>query len=138
MGDGNSQSPITIKLNHLAHSKGSWRAAVLARLEAGESLAEIARSQIVLPGGQVVVVAAHRRDYRHIDEFSAAQKEQIRAKLIHVLKTGRKASYDWQPDDVDAPFMTDRDNGSVLAITFHARPDGVPEVTWPGEEPGGR
>jgi hypothetical protein len=135
VADGNSQSPITIKLNQLAQSQGAWRAGVLARLRAGDNLAGIARSQVVLPGGNVVVVAAHQRDIRHINEFAGPQQEQIRAKLIHVLETGRMASFDWEPaPDGTVPFMTDRDNGGLLSMTFHAPSDGTPDVSWPEEE----
>lgn len=120
MCDGNSQSAITLRLNRLAAARaGGWNAAreLLPALRGTDDLSVIAARAY-----NGVTVARRSHEQAHIrDDFSEEQKDWLRAMLIEVIEDNRAVVYDWQPDSEH--YISYRDSGEVLSITFHAPSD---------------
>lgn len=121
MGDGNSQSAITLGLNRLANARATgWD----VRTDLLPALRDTSRdlSELAAQAWNGVVVARRRHEVTHIrNDFSIEQKEFLRAILIEALEAERPIVYDWQPDN--EYFISYRDSDSILSITFHAPSD---------------
>ena len=119
MCDGNSQSPMTLRLNSLAIAlaNGSWvpEPDLLSQLaDRGTDISDIAGRQW---NGVVVAQKSHERAHLRQD-FSTEQKELVKQLIVGVINDGRKVVFDWQPNDEHAISWIDGDD--VLSITFKA------------------
>ena len=125
MGDGGSQSPITLKLNYLAGrrlSRPEVMQEILNRLiDPKTSLVDIASSPLA-----GVIIARRQKEKDHITEWPPEQLAFFRAVVTEAVRQNRQVAYDWEPMDVTSPepayAISMKDDGLIIGFTFKSKP----------------
>lgn len=121
MPDGGSQSPITMRLNLLASRRlrdAALRERLLAVLQdPNRSVQQIATSPL-----DGTTIAVRPREQTHVRNWPPEQLDLLRTAVRTAVEQGRPTFYDWQREDTGV-FLTIRDNGEGVFITFKSPPD---------------
>ncbi len=84
----NSNSPLTIKLNHLFGNLPA-PATLAGDLQSGTPLADLAVTYNVIS-------ATDQAAHAHIDDWPAEQQRSLRVLLARLISQGRRVSFNWE------------------------------------------
>lgn len=108
----NSNSPLTIKLNHL-FGHLPFPAALAGDLQAGTSSGDLAVTYSVIS-------ATDQAAHAHIDDWPADQQLSLRALLARLVSQGRQVTFNWELAAKTTFSVISFGPGHGIGITFRS------------------